>query len=368
MVSLSELPSTITNAAKTVLDAVGNLNDLSKNSLTAYARPTTIVSRVYIDGLVYQESVISSVLKAIHTLYASFIINALQMNRLVTESKTVRDMLNIVSNESVYRDIASDFELFGTKASLEGHPLREQLAADKDRESDRNNTSGELVSLADGSTPTGKLIKVTLTNPKNKEASITLNLLVQLAPYKVPEEYAYKLITMDALPSIFHRFYQWQAGEISFWRDFIFQMDIVNERRKALFNDKDGVLSDYLEKQGENKIKLWDNISKDPNDRKRNLASTVLIMSTQSILRAKIETGIDFNDKADRERFFINSLAMMVVVIDTSYNHITMYFNGMDEVGTYTFDQFIAASKKGDSALDLISALSSFAKGNTPRF
>ena len=110
------------------------------------------------------------------------------------------------------------------------------------------------------------------------------------------------------------------------------------------------------------------NITRDPNYRKRNIASSVLVLSSQSVMQAKVETGIDLNNVDDRNRFFAESLVMMVVVIDSNYNTVTMYFNGMDSVGTYTFEAFKNASKKGDSAMDIITVLAALGKGNAPRF
>jgi hypothetical protein len=389
----------ITEAADFVWKHHENITDWGKNSLTAFAKPTTIASRVYIDGYIFNEPVVSDILKCTHTLYTSFILNALQMNRLVTRSHTVKDLLNVVSNES-YEDIAIAFENDNGDAAMAEKLKREterwkhggddKEGADwhfdtldeigkekakkhdedikKDKNSREGNTGYEVKDMSGGGLPIGKMVEVTLANPEDAKNNVKLTLLIQLLPYFVSGEIAHKLITLDTIPNIYNRFIQWRTGEISFWKDFVFQVDIVKDRKKTLLEDKDNVLGDYLTQQQIKLAHLYNNLRKSPDQRKRNLASTVLVMSSQAMLQAKIDSGLDFKNISDRNKFFSDSFAMMVIVVDTNYNRVTMYYNGLDDVGEYTFDQMKVGAKKGDNSVDVITAMSAFMNGKNPRF
>lgn len=404
------IPPQVLGAISQIMDAANALQkihdrvaDVGKVSVAAYASKTILTSRAYIDRSVAYEPITKDILQAIHKLWTAMILNALQMNRLVTKDKTVQDLLNVIATEDFvdYEDIAEAFEAFSDfdkiaqvhegeaairdkKRIHDEQKRRDHAGKDKhdkdakqqdldetlgEKPSDREHVSGREIELDTTELPVGKVFEVTLTNPENKEANVKLNLMVQILPYIVSEAISYKLLTLDAKPTVWQRLLQLRAGEISFWKDFCWSLDQVKNTQKALKEDENGVLQEYF---GVNRLgqqmKLVTNLNKDANERARNIANTILIITEDTVKQAKAMTGFDLHRADARSEFFGVSLTMVIVIVDTMYNHVTMYFNGLKDGGTYTFDQFKSASKKGDSALDIISAMSAFSRGTAPKF
>jgi hypothetical protein len=374
---------------KDVRKHVDNFADAGNVSLPSYTKPLRLCSRVYIDDSIYADPSIPDVIKTIHTQYAGLILTALQLNRFVVRDRTVQDMLRVVATEDnkIHDPVVES--LFGPKIDEKRPgPLtkEEQGHVDEQKERDRREALDKVnpirsagkdtvVSLAgDNHVPAGKLLEITLANPENPSATVTLNLMVQLAPYRVPAQLAVQMITKDVIPTFFQRYLQWRTGEISFWRDFVAMSDIVERRAKLMKMDPTGILADHIGKQTQGREKVLANINKHKADRARNLANSVLIFSRETIQRARAETGVDVTassiDMADpgaRQKFFATSFAMMMVVVDPLYNQVTFYYNGLDDSATFSFDQ-LQVGGKGGGGLDLVSVMNALGQGRSPKF
>ena len=392
--------------AEDTVDAIGNkiknplktgrdVLDASKISLTSYGKTGRISSRVYIDASVAQDPVITDIQKTILTQYAGFILTALQMNQFVTEGKTIQDLLRVVATEDFkdHQDITAVFssDKHNVSPVAEWKPKspaqKDEEEEDEDRkaarrkreETDKENariarksldkdTSGKIVSFAgDNHIPSGKLLEVTFTNPNNPDHKITLNLLVQLAPYIVPEQLAVQFIVKDHVPGFFQRLIQWRTGEISFLKDFILNDDIVKKREKLLKLDPSGTFASMMWDQQSSRGKALGNLSLDKADRARNIASSVLIFNQDTVSRAKAECGIDITDESDRNRYFATTFALMIVVVDMLYNQVTFYYNGISDSGTFSFEQ-LKVSNKGGSSTDLVTVMNALNQGRSPKF
>jgi hypothetical protein len=228
--------------------------------------------------------------------------------------------------------------------------------------------AGKVVSLAgDNHVPAGKVVEITLTNPENDQASTTVNLFIQLAPYVVPQEIAVDFLTKDITPTFKQRWMQWRTGEISFWNDLVAGSDIHKRREMLRRMDPSGVLDDAINKQTQARGRVFGNLLANNSTRARNIANSVLIFSSDTIRRAKAESGVDISKTTDRQNFFNTSFSMILVVVDTLYNQVTFYYNGIDDSATFTFDQMQLASK-GGGGLDMVAVMNALGQGRSPKF
>jgi len=229
-------------------------------------------------------------------------------------------------------------------------------------------TKGQVVSLAgDNHIPAGKVIEVTLQNPDNHHANVTINLLVQMSPYIMPIRVAIEAIKLNVVHTFMQRYLQWKTGEISFWGDLVFNMDVIRDRNKAMRQDSTGILSEMAKQQTKNRGKAYANIAYKQADRSRNLANAVMVFSGDAAKLAQAESGFTFENKEMRDDFFAKSFTMMIIIVDTMYNTVTMYYNGLDTVSTFTFDQ-MKTSAKGGGNLDIVSVLNALNQGKAPKF
>ena len=334
---------------------INDVTDTDRVSLPAYTKPLRICSRVYIDGSVSSEPVVTDVIKTVHTQYAAFILAALQMNQFVTSSKTVGDLLHTVSTEDNKLHESVIDNIFSLS------PANEVVVKVQP-------TTGEVVSFAgDNHIPAGKILEVTFASPNNPGSSVTLNIMVQLSPFIIPAQVAVQFIAKDVTATFSQRWMQWKTGEISFWKDFVFLSDVAKRREKLMKADPTGVLADDMANQAGSRLDVLKNSRSDKADRKRNIANSVLIFSSETLRRAKAESGIDLNDKFARQKYFATSFSMIIAIIDMLYDQVTFYYNGIDDGVTFSFDQMKVANK-GGSGLDLVSIMNALNQGRSPKF
>lgn len=363
---------------KTLEDFFGKVSDMSdianqhtNASLPAYVKGSSINSRVFIEDAIAAEPVMADLLSSVHSLYVSYILVALQLGQFVSKFRTVRDILSTVATESL---IEAEDQFCDIYAALEALAPEEEKKEEKQPKNEKNNTiqstKADKVSAKDlPPLPSGRLITISMTNPENGNKVADVDVLVQLTPYMIPEEVADAFITLDVTPTIRQRWLQFKAKEISFVSDFLFQADLIKKRRQAMKKDVNRVLMTLVGEHNKANMKRGRNITKimaGKDGISRNIFNMVMVFSKPTFEKAMSDIGFDFNNPQDRANYFAQSMAMMIAVVDPMYNTVSLYINGIDKAGTYTYKQFErSGSGSNASALQTIAALQ---QGSLPRF
>lgn len=388
--------ATILDAVKTVLgpNAGQALDDAANTSLSRAAKRAHITTRMYIDGNLAGEEIVNNVSRAAQSLYVSLIMSVYQLNQLVAGGRTITDSLKSISTESllVYRNTEDDVKDFiglgleaisnesANPADLAKQAIEEEQDADKkkalkekDAEFDKKYRSKGIVAADDsGTIPTGRLLELKFAADKGRELSI--NVLVQLFPIIIRPSVATQFVKLDALASFGQRWLQWRVGEITLM-DFIFSLDLIRQRRSVIRQDTDNVLTDYindrLKKEGRRWKRLFDILGGLTSGKRtpvsNNLASSIMVFSEDTVLRAKAQTGFDLHNKEDRAKYFSKTFSLMIFVVDTTYNKVTLYLNGLDIKGEYSFDQFKPKGQNND-VTEIMKAIQSISQGRVPTF
>ena len=378
------------DAAGEALKLIDPARSWASPSLTHSLRKTMITSRIYIDGTIGMDPVVPDIIRSSHTLYTSLILNALQIDQLVSNGNTVGELLNTISTEHLqapHLDTAELFQKFcGTEANYgspsAGYkpPHGGQPTPSVTPEAQKYFGSALVKQDDTGHLPYGRMIEVEFRAPsaKKDDPSVKVNVLVQMLPYMIHPSIATEFVKLNATPGFFKRLNMWRAGELAFWRDFVFSMDIYSNRRRIARNDVDGVLNDYLNEQVRKDANTLMNLvgallGKDPEKAlkagpdKRNVANSVLIFSEETVQRTKAEVGFDLHDAGDRGKYFRETYSMLIYVVDPMYNTVKLYMNGIRGVGTYTFDAFKAKGKNNE-VVNLMAAIAAMTQGQAPRF
>ena len=99
---------------------------------------------------------------------------------------------------------------------------------------------------------------------------------------------------------------------------------------------------------------------------RQNIANTILIYEKRTFDRACSDSGVNFKTYSSRQKFFNNTMSMMVVVVDTMYNKVTMYYHGITDPSVFTFEQMKKNAKT--EATDILAMMKNYAQGMAPRF
>lgn len=371
---------------KAVNKFFGGISDNLDVSLSSFIKSTYITSRVYVDGTLAHEAVTSDVLKATHMLYCSYIMNAFCMNQYIASAKTIkegitaRDYLSIVSTESftafesiqealeeadhyiIPKSVGDRIAKNIKELKAENGKLTEELKNEKEDKGSSFNISEKSIS-ADNRLPAGRMLELDLRGPGKD--SVKINLLVQMFPYIIGSSLITQFVTKDYVPSFLKRLVQLRVGEISFFSDFIANLDIVRKRNELLIKDQTGVVRDDMLRQAKNRARIVGNFKR--TIKQRNLANSVIVLDKDTVDRVYAESGLNLYKANERQKYFAMSMTMILVVVDTMHNIADFYLNGIDSHGTYTFDQ-LKTKGKSDNGFDLVDFIKAMSRSQMPKF
>lgn len=204
----------------------------------------------------------------------------------------------------------------------------------------------------------GKLINITITE---NGQSVVVPISVRLMVTSVPEKSLVSMLTMQNRDTTFkERFHAYRAGKIGFIKDLILCQDLIDESKKSMMKDKDGVISEIFQRS--NNSKLTTLFGGD-----LNLASAsnlyVISEATQSTIEQKLSSKL--SNFQTREKLFKSGYMMILVVVDRTWEMVTFYHRGL-ATGTTIGVKSLKASNKGTGP-DIGDILKAYMIGNSPK-
>lgn len=399
MASLIPKFSSLSEIAKTTGEVKGVYNKLSTPSLTSFTKQANIMSRLYIEDTILRDDICVPLVGTLNQLYVSYILAALNLDTRCINGRTVREQFELVATENynIIDEILHNFGKSGCVYSNEEtvvklEPDTQRLPVGRVIELSMTGIqvlNSTRVDVTNNSRfekePTGKSQgndkkkgtdkNHTATTVQTENAyQFKAYLYVQLVPYVLTSNVVEGYVSANFDPPISKRWTKYKAGEISFWRDFIFARDMIKKQAKALKQDKDGVILDMLNHQRNALFRWWEGAlnlitgGDIGRSNSHNLANTILITSKATFDKACRENSINFSNGTQRQKFFNKTWSMIICVVDPLYNTVDMYFNGVDMKGTYNFAMINKVGAKGQDNFDLKEVMSAFSQGLTPKF
>lgn len=407
--------SVVTTAVSSLTELVKMVKGIQRQaakSLSQYTKDANIIGRVYMEEKVARDEIAVPLMGVLNQLYVSYILTALNLDRMISSGKTVRESIGVVASEG-YPQVANLIESAFGKENLD-KPLasfENQLARIED-ESQRL-VCGRLIELdmmgaytvettdikEGGREDTAKskddsetskydkndILNETSKTTGNKSGTSTSKswertkketgglqafkayLYVQLIPYLLDTATATKFFEFNFVPGFLRRWRQLRAGEIKFFRDFIFAKDLVEKQKSSIKQDKSGTLVSMMMRQRSSLFK-WVSQLIGISPENHNAASSMYVISKQSFDAACAASNVKFSSASDRARFFSKTFTLLVVVVDNMYGTVELYIHGLNTVGKYTFDMVNKVGTKGRDSFDLKQIMQAFNQGMTPKF
>lgn len=425
--SVQDVINTSTTIGKNLGKQINVLNARTNLSITNFIKKMMVVSRVFIQNKIVDDPSLDDNLASIQNQYLAFILCALNLTESIDDGRTIKKVMSVVSTEKYnsFSDIAD--AVFGLEASgknnnsgtggaryrnknsdYDGYPLDVHAYTDKElqeikkkdpkfldeiyeytkqqkhwkklnekehkreeekrqKEQDKRKriiTDAEVdKATRDLSISSGRVIQVTMGGKK-------INIPVQLIPTVIPNEVAEAFVSLNFTPDMAKRWFQVTAGEISFFKDFLFQMDLIKQTEDAIRKDKTGILYEMKRRQKnaamDASIDIAKNIASQNSVGRQNLANAIFIFDKQTFMNAVHKAGLNWKNQASRDRFFNLTFSFMIVLIDPIYAKSEYYWSGIDAVGEFSNRQLKAAAKK--ESYDLKDIMAAFSQGHGPRF
>lgn len=335
---------------------VKNLNmilDGTATSVAELAKPTTISGPIFIDESILDEKALPGTIKVLMNMYTGFILASLQLNAIVDGTRTVRDYIRPVSTGMAY---SGSREYLDASSIIDGFGSLDRPVAAK-----------EVTDIArEFHLPSGRLIEVTVPSAVGKPNSVYINL--QLNPRSIPTAVIEDIIATKVGRDMHKRWLQARAGEIRFFRDFLFQFDTMKRREKALKADKSKAMQDIYRQGRQSVLRTTLNMlaSIAGGAGSSNIANSILILEEDDAVRYGKKYGLDFNKFSSRQKFLNKMGSLFVVLVSTRFSIVNIYTHSMKEHSEYSFRD-IEALGKSDKA-DVATVMEYMSKNQMPKF
>lgn len=351
-----------------LVEMVRNLEDATSMSLFQYTKRSTINSRVFIEKTLAGEEILTPLMLNIMNLYTGLILTATCMNQYVTSTKRVRDMMSVVATESYNQppvDLDACMESFFQQPKMD---VGWQNSTVTDDNAFEDSGGGQVVDPETriANLPSGRIIQVEFANPSaGRRNAQKIDLQLNLQPTYIPTDVAQQFVELHFSPSLKQRWLQMTTGEISFWKDFILHQDQRKRRIDALRHDKTGTLREMIERKENNLSRAWLKLTTVMPEY-QNIANSILIFDKNNLQKVCSRSGLKLTDYRSRQAFLDKTFVMMMCVVDPMYNSVDMYYHGLQNTSTFTFDQIKRNSQT--EKVDLMSVMKTYAQGMAPKF
>lgn len=337
-------PGQITANLTDLIERYADYKDASSLSLPQFTKPFNITSPTFVQSSIFDDPIIPSIYANLYNLYSGYILMAIRLNDSVASGKKIRDVISAVSTEE-YEDYEDILKNFKTDIAVE--------------------TRGDtiIVEPKNVAMPTGRMLEVTLIGNDRKE-DVKINLLVLLNTRVVKDSVMDQLVNYKTSGNIQRRWYGYKAGEISFWKDFVFQLDRFKRLEKAMKYDKDHVFRDFISGANKRIPSKLGNIFTD--NRKHNILNNIFIFDQAKFRKYVNSAGLKITSYTHRQRLMVSLGTMLIVLVDPLHNCVTIYINGFESPIELSYDQCKDNSKSDKVSITEI--MQEMTKGKLPSF
>lgn len=377
-------------------EMAGRLPDLIRSmgseSLVEFTQSTTISPKAIVDSSLQSNPNISAILKMCNILVGSYTLMALSI-MLRHDNVAIAEILDSVNpnrnvNESLARSAGTllsglnddawggyampRFDVEKNAMTLTSTPYLEKLNAGLNAINPKADPSIDVYDKEIPSMALHKDVMNTLYNAGNLGTGTMIDVVFESRDRKVSVpvminvevNYLSSMGCVDILShmekdiSLKQRWWEWKNGLITTF-EFATAIDLVDQHAATLRRDTTGLYAEIRNRKKKNTVAgflgglaaLKGGLNNGrPNGLSVATASNILIIddNTRKMLEQNIGGLLD--DPMVRGRLFANSYAMMIIVVDPTWETVNIYIRGHAQKSEYRINDVKAISSKGSSA------------------
>lgn len=360
-----------------IIDGLVNMassgsNAIKTTSLIDATKPARVEPLAVVSKDCKTIEYLPDVMQCLLSIFTGYYLQAVALTTQIDGVKVVR----ILDKLNPDRDFALPaFESYKDHITLVEEAYKFKLPRQRDaislEESLLNDTKTQIDTYkkmtSNGTAETGKEATKSLYESSSlavgKFIDVTIN--INNTPYKIP-------VSVRLIPSFMNpgaianllalkrddtnfveRYHQWRSGRITFVKDFMLTLDLIEEHKKNLMNDDTGVYTETIRRAN--------------NSKKYGLLSANVSMATASNLYIITETvakeveqklGGKLSSPRIRDKAFESTYSMIIAVIDREWERVTFYFRGINMATEVSIKEIKSSNKqKGPDIMDMMKML-----------
>jgi len=257
---------------------------------------------------------------------------------------------------------ADGFARFGSYSSESANPAQKVQNPKEKEEEERKKAVGFSVNNAKAiqdvsDLSIGQVVDVNVTDGKH---STTLPVQIRLRTIGMEPVSLSELLALGGEDnSAGARWMRFRVGDLTGWRNLVFQTDRIDRYRRAAIADKSGYLRKAVSR--DNKALLATALTGEPSV---GAASSICIISKDTAREAEELMNGRLNDFATRQSIFDQGLMLLLFVVDADHETVTIYTRDIDHQATYSIRDVKSSSSESKS--DLTDVMRSYLEGRIP--
>ncbi len=348
------------------LNLIRKIQDLwrgaKSDSLIDYTRPMRVEPIVVIESNLVFWSSMQDLMQSLQSLISGLYLQAIAISTTVGKIEVHRHLDKLNPSRSVADSaadsagwiLASENYKIGLpfpskRVALEN--ISQMIADDRMRETSSGfgrDTAKELKEVTNLSV--GKMLMVEITDGLH-QATIPVSIRLKASTYTT-QGMINMLNNEKKDNSVKERYHAWRSGEIEGIRDWVFCRDMIVAHRKKLRQDPEGLYAQMLARRRANQLSTI--VSANPSVA---TASNMVIVSSTTIKELEKEISGRFSDFKTREKLLEDTTIMIVAVVDTGYDRVTIYSLGIPETTEISAADLKVANKgNGPDVSDILKA------------
>lgn len=198
---------------------------------------------------------------------------------------------------------------------------------------------------------TGKTLDVVFERDQNR-VTIPVNISLMVSDTDTSSMQAI-VSTASSRNTFKERFIRVKNGQLGAFKDLLLCNDLKAESRRVRIQDKSGFYEHMMKRQTKNFLSGLFSMNPSINN-----ASAVLILNEETAKAASLELGGSLDTYKIRQRVFQTTSAMLIYVVDTKWDTVTIYHRGLEISNTVTKNDIKRSSGKGGGSqiTDIINA------------
>lgn len=352
----------ITKEITTALDAASQAADIVRSaktsSLVEYTRSTRVEPTVLLDMRAAQLPYIEDVLNNGLNIFAGYYLQAVSLAVNVGSVNVVKLLDKLNPNRDPLDSLANRRSgLFSSESFKHGLPFPGQSLS-QEAVSRTDFTQGIKEVNESANLSVGKLIDVNITDGDNK-ASIPVAIRLRVNTIR-PDVMTHTLSLDSKDTSVKERWHQWRSGQIEFFKDLVMAQDLIDQHKKNAIKDESGFYRARANQKRNSALSMLfsGNISV-------AAASSIFVMTKDTAKELESKLRGKLSDFKTREKLFQETYAMMIFIVDTDWEQLTIYHRSIS-VPTEASIREIQRSNKSKNGPDITEILNAFRQSKSP--
>lgn len=352
--SFSDATSITKGTMETVSKVARAIRNNQSSSLVEYTEATRMRPLALVDEELRHQEIMPTILQTALSMFCGYLLQAVALDNQSVTVNAIKRIDKFNPRRSVRENANGAFANLVGSAEQYRHKLPDAVSISVEDNAVLMSGKDDIKRITeDSNLAVGKILEIVLSEGDHK---VTIPVTVTLGVLTANRSAISSVLSVSGgALTLSERWEGFKGGELRFWKDLVFGMDLVDKHRGAILKDKSGLYKELSRRRTGNFISQVLSGQASVGD-----ISNILVLSKATMRSIEREIGYPISSAKCRDRLFSITSAMILMVVDMENHGLTIWHRGFDGPSELSFKEIKNSSKGGDlNITDIVRAYSS---------